>query len=299
MTNHRNDERTVRCPVEGCDATPLARGINLHVRRSSGNGHGSQGEIPEGVDFENLESVGTESVEMDYPEERDSEQTARLCPYCERPFNGRNGVLIHLGQVAGRKDHPENAAAELADTEFPAVLVDEHGNITREERNQTDTPRGKREEPIVISAKEVYGLIADLLRDGDTHAAHRVRQQILGIGGMPLHRDEPLTPDLFENLLEYGESREDMRLTASLQPEGISVVCGDESAFYTATEARDIATVLEQATESGWDDPELVELVRFLRHLATVLEDGLLEEHLQQEFMDGGNTDSSCPLDFG
>lgn len=287
MTNHRNDERTVRCPVEGCDATPLARGINLHVRRSSGNGHGPQGEIPEGVDFDNLESVSTESVEMDYPEDRESEQTARLCPYCERPFNGKNGVLIHLGQVSGRKDHPENAAAELADVEFTEVIVDEKGNVTTEGTEDKDTLRGTRDEPIVVSSKEVYELIADLLREGDTYAARRLRSQILEIGGIALRQQEHLDRALFEELLEYAETGgANLELAASLQPEGIKVTCGDESAVYNATEARDIAGMLEQAITRQWYNEDLVELVKFLRHLATVIENESLEDYLQQEFQE-------------
>jgi len=82
MTNHPNDERTVRCPVDGCDAEKLARGIHLHVRQSSGDGHGPQGEVPDSINFENLDTVGEQTVEMDYPEERNNEKEARLCPYC-------------------------------------------------------------------------------------------------------------------------------------------------------------------------------------------------------------------------
>jgi hypothetical protein len=80
MTNHTNDERTVRCPVDGCDATPLARGINLHINRSSGGGHGPAGEVPSDISLDNLETVGEREVEMDYPEERDNETHARLSP---------------------------------------------------------------------------------------------------------------------------------------------------------------------------------------------------------------------------
>lgn len=126
---HTNDERTVRCPVDGCDATPLARGIHLHVMRSDGNGHGPQGDVPDTVSFENLETVGSRSVTMDYPEHRETEEVARLCPYCERPFRGKQGVLIHLGQVSGRKDHPSELPADLDPEEFPVVHVDDRQNI--------------------------------------------------------------------------------------------------------------------------------------------------------------------------
>jgi len=35
---HENEERTVICPVEGCDAEKLARGMHLHVLHSKGDG---------------------------------------------------------------------------------------------------------------------------------------------------------------------------------------------------------------------------------------------------------------------
>lgn len=125
----RNPEKVVKCPVEGCDAEKLARGMHLHVLRSVGNGHGEQGEIPDNVSLRDLEEVGTQEVEVNYPEEREVESVARLCPYCGNPFKGKNGVLIHLGQVAGRKDHPPNASRVHEPEDFPVVELDEDENI--------------------------------------------------------------------------------------------------------------------------------------------------------------------------
>lgn len=125
----RNRERVVKCPVDGCDAEKLARGMHLHVLRSVGDGHGEQGEIPDDVDLHDLEEVGTREVEVNYPEEREVETVARLCPYCGRPFKGKHGVMIHLGQVAGRRDHPPNASAVHEPEDFPVVELDEDENI--------------------------------------------------------------------------------------------------------------------------------------------------------------------------
>jgi hypothetical protein len=125
----RNAERVVKCPVEGCDAEKLARGMHLHVLRSVGNGHGEQGEIPEEVSLDDLEEVGTQEVEVNYPAEREVESVARLCPYCGVPFRGKHGVLIHLGQVAGRKNHPPNASRVHEPEDFPVVELDEDENI--------------------------------------------------------------------------------------------------------------------------------------------------------------------------
>ena len=125
----KEGEPIVRCPVEGCGAEKLSRGMHLHVLRSVGDGHGEQGAYPEGIDLENLEVVGRKEVNVDYPEEREAESVARLCPYCERPFKGKNGVLIHLGQMAGRKDHPQNASEVHEPTDFPVVKLDEDENV--------------------------------------------------------------------------------------------------------------------------------------------------------------------------
>jgi hypothetical protein len=96
---------------------------------TAGEGHGEQGDVPDGISFDDLETVGARQVEMDYPEERDSEQVLRMCPYCKRPFRGKEGVMIHLGQLAGRKNHPENAQECHEEDDFPIVHVDDKGNI--------------------------------------------------------------------------------------------------------------------------------------------------------------------------
>lgn len=125
----QDGERVVRCPVEGCNAEKLARGIHLHILQSSDAAHGEQGEVPEEVSLDDLEEVGREKVEVDYPDDRDSESVARLCPYCSKPFKGKNGVLIHLGAMAGRKNHPPNASDIHESADFPVVELDEDENI--------------------------------------------------------------------------------------------------------------------------------------------------------------------------
>jgi hypothetical protein len=123
-------ERVVRCPVEGCTAEKLARGMHLHILRSVGDGHGDQDEYPGGVTRENLTEVGRETVDVDYPDERESESVARLCPYCRQPFSGKEGVMIHLGLVAGRKGHPENASEVHDPDDFPEAERDADENLT-------------------------------------------------------------------------------------------------------------------------------------------------------------------------
>lgn len=142
-------EKVVLCPIEGCDAEQLARGIHLHILQSSGGGHGEQGDIPPGVTLDDLDEVGRQSVDVNYPDERETEAVARICPYCGRPFKGKNGVSIHLGLVAGRKDHPPNASALHEPADFPVVEVDDDENVVADISSQQsavpDTETGHAE----------------------------------------------------------------------------------------------------------------------------------------------------------
>jgi hypothetical protein len=180
--NHKNDEKTVLCPVEGCDSEVLSRGLHLHVRRSSGNGHGKQDEIPEDIDLDKAEEVGSKEVEMEYPEKRDSEQVARLCPYCERPFRGKHGVMIHLGQVAGRKNHPKDAPERHEPDDFSIVHVDDNENVIELVEEPTSMPSTERrqDEEGQPDLDDVRQHIEWLREQGLTEEAEKVEQTLLG-----------------------------------------------------------------------------------------------------------------------
>lgn len=285
MTDHKNDERTVRCPVEGCDATPLARGINLHIMRSSGDGHGPQGEVPDSLSLENLETVGEREVEMDYPDERDNEKHARLCPYCSQTFAGVQGLMIHLGQTAGRKNHPANPKDRHEPLDFPRVEVDADGNIQQVADSRTDST-DSREKGAVPTAR-VFRLIADLIADGETRTASRVRRTLLGADdAVAPSRDELAHPKLFEALLTQGRAdRTNHRVTAALEGQGVMVACRGESAFLSATETRDVAARLEQvAASEDWRDDDTRDLIAFLRYSGDVLDGDKTERGLHEEF---------------
>ena len=183
--SHRNKERVVKCPVEGCAAEKLARGIHLHVLQSAGNGHGEQGEIPDGISFDDLEDAGTQKVEVNYPEEREVESVARLCPYCSVPFKGKHGVLIHLGQVAGRKNHPPNASRVHEPEDFPIVKLDDDENIISVVDNHTaaspdnepDEARGFRD----ISKEDIDYLYRVVSKTGDSRAKQILRRACLSL----------------------------------------------------------------------------------------------------------------------
>jgi len=176
---HKNDEKTVECPA--CGEEVLARGLHLHVMRSSGNGHGPHMEVPEDMDLKSAEEVGTREVEMDYPEERDSEDFARLCPYCERPYRGKHGVMIHLGQLAGRKDHPHNATEEHDPEDFPIVEVDEDENVVEVVEEPTALPatEERQEAERGVDQEQVRKHIQELRDQGLEEQAKQAEEMLL------------------------------------------------------------------------------------------------------------------------
>ena len=121
---------------------------------------------------------------MDYPEKRDSEKVARLCPYCERPFRGKHGVMIHLGQVAGRKNHPEDAAEKHDPEDFDIVHVDENENVievveegtampSTERRMSNDSGTGE------LDVENVKEYIQSLRDEGREEEADRAEKMLL------------------------------------------------------------------------------------------------------------------------
>lgn len=178
---HSNEEREVVCPVEQCDETPLARGVHLHVLRSSDDHHGPQGDLPDGIDFDNLETAGARTVDMDYPEHRDTENVARMCTYCERPFRGKHGVMIHLGQVAGRKNHPSDATTRHEPDDFPVVHVDDAENVVEVADSTTVMPSTEqRREDDSLDPDAVKAYIRGLRAEGRDDEADRA-SRMLGV----------------------------------------------------------------------------------------------------------------------
>jgi hypothetical protein len=286
MTDHRNDERTVRCPVEGCGKEVLARGVHLHVRQSSGDGHGPQGDVPDEISLENLETVGEQKVEMDYPDERDTERHARLCPYCSQTFEGVQGMMIHLGQIAGRNNHPSDPQDRHEPRDFPRVEVDADGNIKEAVDTPAATPMDGDEKGAVPRTR-VFRLIAGLLADDEMRTAHRVRRALLGTdNAVAPSKDEPAHPELFEALLTQGRvENTGHRVNVALEGEDMMVTCRGKSAMLDADEARNVAARLEQvAASENWRDDDTRELIEFLRHGADVLDGDKAERGLHEEF---------------
>jgi len=177
---HSNEERTVRCPVEGCDYEGLARSLHLHVRQSSGDGHGPHGDIPEQIDLSSAETVGTQRVEMDYPENRNVENVARQCPFCGMVFNGKHGVMIHIGQTEGKKNHPDDATDQVDADDLPIVELDEDENIVNVVEGDAKMPSTKRREEKEDEEDRIKRYISRLRDEGKDKEADIAEQELLG-----------------------------------------------------------------------------------------------------------------------
>jgi hypothetical protein len=158
-------EKVVACPVEGCDSEHPSRGLHLHLMRSVGDGHGPQGETPD-VDVDDLTEVGRQEVDVDYPDERESESVVRLCPYCHNHFSGKEGVAIHLGLVEGRKNHPRNASDFHSPEDFPVVKLDEKENIISViESGENTVDEGADEEVFATLRKSEVDTLYEAIRE--------------------------------------------------------------------------------------------------------------------------------------
>jgi hypothetical protein len=179
-TKHNNKETVVKCPVNGCDHEGLSRGMHLHVRQSSGDGHGPNGDTPDNLNLDTLEVVGEQSVEMDYPDERAEEDVARLCPYCGGAFNGFRGIKIHVGQKAGQGVHPDDAT-DIEKDDCPIAHVDENMNVIELVEENEIMPSTKRRilEEDSVNENDVIELIEEFENEGDSQTADRIRSKLL------------------------------------------------------------------------------------------------------------------------
>lgn len=173
----------MKCPVEGCDHEGLSRGMHLHVRQSSGDGHGPNGDTPENISFDDLEIVGEKDVEMNYPDKQKTGETARLCPFCGKAYRGFRGVKIHLGQKVGQGVHPDDAA-ELTKEDTPVAKVDEDMNVVDVVDSASLMPSTKRRieggDGGSVPKEDVLKFIGELESEGSDDLADRVRTTLLG-----------------------------------------------------------------------------------------------------------------------
>lgn len=141
MTKHRNPEDRVECPVESCDEEPLARGLFMHVFQTDDpdeEGHWPRYETPPDFDLEEIKVAGKDEVEMNYPDTVELEDVHYLDTYTGEAYEGKRGLMIHLGQMEGRKNFPEDVTDRHEAEDFPIVEVDEDGRVTNVVKGVTD-----------------------------------------------------------------------------------------------------------------------------------------------------------------
>jgi len=152
------------------------------VRQSTGENHGPQGEIPDNISFDDLKTVGSQAVSIDYPDKQEIEPFGRQCPYCEEIFRGRRGVMIHLGLTEGRGTHPDNAKEDVDFDDLRVVRIDENENVIEEVDQSAVLPttRRRREREREASIEEkVRGVIKEFRQEGKDEAADRLEMILM------------------------------------------------------------------------------------------------------------------------
>ena len=108
-----------------------------------------------------METVGEESVHVDYPEKRNDDTRYVLCPFCYDIFKGERGIQTHLSKKSGQGQHPEDAAERYELEELPLS-----GEVrTTEEK---------------YSPNKVKRYINHLLAEGEIEEARRAKRFLLG-----------------------------------------------------------------------------------------------------------------------
>lgn len=187
----KNLEDEVQCPIEGCEEQPTARGLHMHIFHTDdpdGQGHYPRFSVPPDFDPDDIEVVGKREVTMDYPDSVELEDTEYLDTYTGKSYQGKRGLMIHLGQMEGKENIPEDVTDRHDADDFPIVETDENGNITKVHREPRGTvpplepylPWNTDEERGYIKRQRVKDLIEDI-RDTPTQviSADALEEQLL------------------------------------------------------------------------------------------------------------------------
>ncbi len=184
-------------------------------------------------------------------------------------------MKIHLGQVAGRHNHPEDAADEHEPEDFPRVTVDNEENVVGvigRKHGATDT-----EVESAIPADRVYEFIAELLADDRQAEAQRVRSRLLaGTTDTTLF---PLSPAYQWVILEARSKSLREGLAAKLDADGVHIEWRGKTETLASDEVRDLAAKLEERSNRvNTLDDDLPALIEWLRDAADALEGQVIEE---------------------
>ncbi len=114
---HKNAERLVKCPY--CGDECYARGLYLHVLKSSDEDHGGPGEVPDDYESIEPETVGTRDLTINTPTKKTYDHERILCKHCGEAFSGTHGLSIHLARI-NDTIHPADADVSTSGLRVPA-----------------------------------------------------------------------------------------------------------------------------------------------------------------------------------
>jgi hypothetical protein len=186
MSNsNTNKEATVECPE--CGESIIKRGLFAHVFQSSDEAHGERFTVPDDFDVEEAEEIGEEDVELDYPEQIDLDEQYYLDTYTGKAYEGARGLMVHLGQMAGQNNIPEDVAERHEARDFPEVEIDDDGNITEVISWQSDDvpplesylPWFTDEERGFVSKQEIKEFAEKLEDTTGAASAETIREELL------------------------------------------------------------------------------------------------------------------------
>lgn len=127
------EEDLVKCPVDGCDEEFVKRGLFMHIWStddSPGKGHRPRESIPPDLNLEEVDITGKTTIKNSYPDTVELDNAEYFDTYTGKTYQGKRGLMVHLGQLAGENNIPEDVTERFEADDFPVVETDENGNIT-------------------------------------------------------------------------------------------------------------------------------------------------------------------------
>lgn len=131
MPTTTNEEDTAECPV--CAKEVPKRGLFMHIFQSDdpdGKDHYPRFEVPPNIDIEDVKVTGKTEVGMQYPDKQNLEEVYYLDTYTGKAYEGKRGLMVHLGQQAGKNNIPDDVTDRHDADDFPIVDIDKDGNVT-------------------------------------------------------------------------------------------------------------------------------------------------------------------------
>ena len=183
-----NKEDEVECPV--CGNKVAKRGLFAHIFQSDdapGEGHGPRFEVPDHIDVNDVKVTGERDVKMDYPSEVKIEDQYYLDTYTGKAYQGQRGLMVHLGQMAGQNNIPEDVTERHSASDFPKVEIDDDGNITEVKSWPSNDvpplepylPWFSDEESGYVAKHKIRDFIEELERGTGAASAEQIEKELL------------------------------------------------------------------------------------------------------------------------